>query len=93
MQNTTQLSPLKIWLMAARLRTLGAALAPVVIGTAMAVHDGHLQIWAALAALLGATLIQIGTNFANDYFDFQKGRPVSPRPGWSHRPRFAMLFY
>lgn len=67
--------------MAARLRTLGAALAPVVIGTAMAFHDGHLHVWAALAALLGATLIQIGTNFANDYFDFLKGTDNAKRLG------------
>lgn len=75
------LSPLKIWVMAARPRTLGAALAPVLIGTALAFGDGYRAWLAALAAALGATLIQIGTNFANDYFDFLKGTDHAGRLG------------
>lgn len=74
-------SRLKIWLQAARLRTLGAALAPVLIGTALAFGDGFRAWPAALAAALGATLIQIGTNFANDYFDFLKGADTAERIG------------
>lgn len=67
--------------MAARPRTLGAALAPVLIGTALAFGDGFRAWLAALAAALGATLIQIGTNFANDYFDFLKGTDHAGRLG------------
>jgi 1,4-dihydroxy-2-naphthoate polyprenyltransferase len=65
--------PLTIWLMAARPRTLTAAIVPVWIGTAVAIRDGALAPLPALAALLGAILIQIGTNLANDYFDAAKG--------------------
>lgn len=58
-----------------------ASVAPVVIGSAMAFESGGLHIMAALAALLGAVLIQIGTNFANDYFDFHKGADSADRLG------------
>ena len=68
-----------VWLLAVRPKTLGAAVAPILIGTAMAyaVDKGHAV--AALAALLGALLIQIGTNFSNDYFDFVKGADTEER--------------
>jgi 1,4-dihydroxy-2-naphthoate octaprenyltransferase len=72
---------LATWLSASRPRTLPAAIAPVVIGTAMALADGGLHWGAALAALLGALLIQIGTNLANDYFDFVKGADTAARKG------------
>jgi len=63
----------RVWLAAARPRTLPAALAPVVMGTALAAADGVLHLGAAGLALAGAVAIQIGTNYANDYFDFRKG--------------------
>ena len=63
----------KIWLLAIRPKTLWAAIAPVIIGTAMAFEAGSFQLLAFLAALFGGTMIQIGTNLANDYFDFKKG--------------------
>ncbi len=63
----------KIWLLAIRPKTLWAAVAPVIIGTAMAYEAGSFQLLAFLAALFGGTMIQIGTNLANDYFDFKKG--------------------
>lgn len=66
-------SPLAIWLYAARVRTLPASVAPVVMGIALAAGDGTAHAASALAALLGALLIQIGTNFANDYSDFANG--------------------
>lgn len=72
---------LKHWLMAARPRTLGAAVAPVIMGTAMAFGDGHRAWLAATAALLCALLLQIGANFANDYFDFKKGSDTPERLG------------
>lgn len=72
---------LKIWWMAARPKTLPAAAAPVVIGTAMAYADGGFHAPSALCALTGAVLIQIGTNFANDYFDHTKGTDTVDRLG------------
>jgi len=61
------------WILAARPRTLVAAVVPVAVGTALAARAGKAQALPALAALLGAVLIQIGTNFVNDYYDFKKG--------------------
>ncbi|MFH1374483.1 MAG: 1,4-dihydroxy-2-naphthoate polyprenyltransferase [bacterium] len=72
---------LTIWIMAARPKTLPAAAAPVLIGTAMAFESGGAHWPAALVALLGALLIQIGTNLANDYFDFRKGVDQHDRLG------------
>ncbi|MBU8933622.1 MAG: 1,4-dihydroxy-2-naphthoate polyprenyltransferase [candidate division Zixibacteria bacterium] len=69
------------WIMASRPKTLPAAAAPVVIGTAMAVDVGGFHLISCLAALVGALLIQIGTNFANDYYDFKKGADEGERLG------------
>lgn len=66
-------SPLALWIYAARVRTLPASVAPVLIGIAIAAGDGAAHAPSALAALLGALLIQIGTNFANDHADFARG--------------------
>ncbi|MCC5862885.1 MAG: 1,4-dihydroxy-2-naphthoate polyprenyltransferase [Gammaproteobacteria bacterium] len=74
-------SPVVLWLLAARPKTLPAALAPVLIGTVMAASAGLAHWPAAVAALLGALLIQVGTNFANDYFDFLKGADTAARVG------------
>jgi 1,4-dihydroxy-2-naphthoate octaprenyltransferase len=74
-------SKLKIWMLAARPKTLWAAIAPVIIGTAMAYESGSPHWMSALAALLGAIFIQIGTNFANDYFDHLKGVDQGERLG------------
>jgi 1,4-dihydroxy-2-naphthoate octaprenyltransferase len=70
-----------IWFLAARPRTLPAAAAPVILGTAMAWADGVFHFPAALAALLGALLIQIGSNYANDYYDCLKGADQGERLG------------
>lgn len=72
---------LAIWWPALRPRTLPAAAAPVVMGAAIAYGDGLFHLPAAVAALAGALLIQIGTNFANDYFDFVKGADTETRLG------------
>ncbi|MEJ2541866.1 MAG: 1,4-dihydroxy-2-naphthoate octaprenyltransferase, partial [Gemmatimonadota bacterium] len=69
------------WLLAIRPRTLPAAAAPVILGTAIAHHVGGLAWLPALAALAGALLIQIATNLANDYFDFVKGADTEDRVG------------
>jgi len=70
---STDYSKSKIWLLAIRPKTLWAAIAPVIIGTAMAIESGNFDLLAFAAALFGGTMIQIGTNLANDYFDFKKG--------------------
>ena len=62
-----------VWLMAARPRTLSAAVSPVLVGTAIAHRMGAMRPLAALLALFAALLIQVGTNFANDYSDFKHG--------------------
>jgi len=62
-----------VWLMAARPRTLTAAVSPVLVGTAIAHRVGGLRPAAALLALLASLLIQVATNFANDYSDFRHG--------------------
>ena len=73
---------LKVWMLAARPKTLPAAVAPVIIGSAVAFHDLARVHWLSFGcALLGAILIQIGTNFANDYFDFVKGTDTAERIG------------
>jgi 1,4-dihydroxy-2-naphthoate polyprenyltransferase len=66
------------WIVASRVRTLPAAIAPVILGCAIC-QKPHLL--AAISALIGAVLIQIGTNFANDYFDFIKGTDNEDRVG------------
>lgn len=80
-----------IWISAARLRTLPAALAPVLIGTALAIADDAFHAGAALAALLGALLIQIGTNYANDYFDFVNGADTDARVGPSRATQAGLV--
>jgi 1,4-dihydroxy-2-naphthoate octaprenyltransferase len=74
---------MRIWLMAARPRTLPAAVAPVLVGTAAAVERvGELpRVGGFLAALAGSILIQIGTNLANDYSDAKRGADSADRLG------------
>ncbi|MBN1218592.1 MAG: 1,4-dihydroxy-2-naphthoate polyprenyltransferase [Anaerolineae bacterium] len=74
-------SKFQIWLLAARPKTLPAAAAPVVVGTAVAINERVFSLWPALAALLGALFIQIGTNLANDVFDYKKGADTTARLG------------
>ncbi len=69
------------WLLAARPATLTASLAPVAVGTAVAAAEGAARAIPALAALAAALLIQIGTNFANDAFDFERGADSDERTG------------
>jgi 1,4-dihydroxy-2-naphthoate octaprenyltransferase len=64
---------LGVWLMAARPRTLSAAVSPVLVGTAAAHHAGGMRPLPALLALFSALFIQVGTNLANDYSDFRHG--------------------
>ncbi|GIV67771.1 1,4-dihydroxy-2-naphthoate polyprenyltransferase [Caldilinea sp.] len=69
------------WILAARPKTLPAALSPVIVGTAFAFADGGFAWLPALAAALGALLLQILSNFANDYSDFFRGADTPERLG------------
>ncbi len=75
------LSRRRAWLMASRPRTLPASVAPVIVGTALASHDGAFSPLAALAAFVAALLIQIGSNFANDLGDYLRGTDRLDRVG------------
>ncbi len=76
-----QLSFWQKWYLAARPKTLWAAVGPVIMGTALAYADGGFHWPSALSALLIGLLIQIGANFANDYFDFVNGTDTHDRLG------------
>ena len=67
--------------MAIRPKTLPAAVSPVVVATALAAADDRLALGPALAALVAALLLQIGSNLANDYFDHVKGADGADRLG------------
>jgi len=71
----------RVWLMAARIPTLPAAVTPVVVGSAAAWAHGRFIPAAFFAALISSVLIQVGTNFANDLFDFKKGADTEERTG------------
>ena len=71
----------KIWLMASRVRTLPAAVAPVLVGTALAATSGTFRVGVFVAALLGALFIQVGTNLSNDYSDARRGADTEDRLG------------
>src|ERR1700742_225694 len=72
---------MRIWLMAARPRTLPAAVAPVLVGTALAMTETDLRVGGFVAALLGAVFIQVGTNLSNDYSDARRGADTEERLG------------
>ena len=67
--------------MAARPRTLPAAVAPVLVGTALAATEGTFKVLTFLAALIGALFIQVGTNLSNDYSDARRGADTEDRLG------------
>ncbi len=78
----TTVQKIGIWVRAGRPQTLPAAFVPVLIGASLAKNNGELNWTVSLIALLCAFLIQIGTNFANDYFDHQKGADTGERIGF-----------
>jgi len=82
-RRSSQSRPLRwrTWVAAIRPRTLFAAIAPVVVGSALAWHDGGFNAAAAVLCLAFALLIQIGTNLANDYYDFMRGADNAARVG------------
>jgi 1,4-dihydroxy-2-naphthoate polyprenyltransferase len=74
-------SGMRIWLMAARVRTLPASVAPVLVGTALAGYLGVFHPLRFVAALIGAMFIQVGTNLSNDYSDARRGADTEDRLG------------
>ncbi|PSP86539.1 1,4-dihydroxy-2-naphthoate polyprenyltransferase [Halobacteriales archaeon QS_1_68_17] len=87
----SEVSRTRAWLMAARPQTLPAGASPVVVGTGLALHDGVFAPAAALAALVGALLIQIGTNFANDYYDAVRGADTADREGFERVTQSGLI--
>jgi 1,4-dihydroxy-2-naphthoate octaprenyltransferase len=82
---------LRAWVLASRPQTLTAAVVPVVVGTAVAYASGSVRQGPALAALAGAILIQIATNFANDVFDAEKGADTADRLGPTRAVQAGLL--
>ena len=76
-----QLSKTEVWILASRPKTLLAAFVPVIVGSAIAVNDGFFRADAALVALICAVLIQMGTNFVNDLYDYLQGSDNDERIG------------
>lgn len=74
-------SSLRAWAVASRPRTLVAGFVPVAVGSTLAWHDGYFKWSLAGATLIGALLIQVGTNLANDFFDFKRGADTAERLG------------
>ena len=75
------LNRFRVWVWAARPKTLGAAVAPVVVGSAMAWRAGAAHPLSAGLALLSAILIQVGVNYHNDYADYLQGADTDDRVG------------
>lgn len=82
---------LRAWVLASRPATLTAAVVPVVVGTAVSHALGDFKKGPAVAALLGAILIQIATNFANDVFDHEKGADTEERLGPTRAVQAGLL--
>ena len=72
---------LRLWVVAARPRTLPAAVSPVAVGTALAGSEGTFRALPFFAALIGSVFIQIGTNLSNDYSDARRGADSEDRLG------------
>ena len=87
----TELSRRQAWVAAARPQTLPAAAAPVIVGVGLAVHDGVAAVAPAVAAFVGAALIQIGTNFANDYYDAIQGADTDDREGFTRVTQAGLI--
>ncbi len=80
------ISKIESWILASRPKTLPAAIAPVLVGTAVAIKDNKFSLIAFLIALICSVLIQVGTNFVNDLYDFLAGSDRDDRLG----PRRAL---
>jgi 1,4-dihydroxy-2-naphthoate octaprenyltransferase len=78
---TIEKNSLKAWILASRPKTLAAGSVPVIVATALAAHDGMLNIIPAILCLFFALLAQVASNFSNDYFDFKKKTDNEDRLG------------
>ena len=72
---------LKIWILAARPKTLAAGVSPVLVASGLAIRDGVFRWQYAAVCLSIAVLFQVASNFANDYFDYKKGIDTPDRVG------------
>jgi len=81
MLTATRPSSARAWYLAVRPKTLPAAVAPVVVGIAVAIAEEGFAPLAAVAACVVALLLQIGANLANDVFDFRRGADTAARLG------------
>ncbi|MFT3770860.1 MAG: 1,4-dihydroxy-2-naphthoate polyprenyltransferase [Minicystis sp.] len=88
---TVQAGSARAWLLASRPATLTAALVPVMVGTAVAHVTGGVRVGPALAALFGAFMLQITSNFANDVFDHEKGADTHERLGPTRAVQSGLL--
>jgi 1,4-dihydroxy-2-naphthoate polyprenyltransferase len=82
---------LRAWVLACRPATLSAAAVPVLVGSAVAHRSGAFHWGPALAALIGALLLQIGANLANDVFDYEKGADTEERLGPTRTVQAGLL--
>ncbi len=81
----------RAWLLAMRPATLTAAAAPVLVGTAIAAHQGQVFVGPFVGTLLGAFLLQIASNFANDVYDFERGTDTHERLGPTRAVQAGLL--
>jgi 1,4-dihydroxy-2-naphthoate octaprenyltransferase len=79
--STESVSKLQSWLLASRPKTLLAAVVPVMVGSALAISMKKFYLTYSIVALLCSILIQIGTNFTNDLYDYLKGSDTIKRKG------------
>lgn len=84
-------SKFQVWLRAARPQTLPAGAVPVIVGAALAWNHQQFRWDTTLIALLCALLIQIGTNFSNDYYDFIKGSDRDDRIGFERATALGLV--
>jgi 1,4-dihydroxy-2-naphthoate octaprenyltransferase len=79
--NSVSISKFQSWIIASRPKTLLAAFVPVMVGSALAINFGQLKPLVSLVALICSILIQAGTNFTNDLYDYLKGADTENRKG------------
>lgn len=91
MRSNSESNKVGIWVRAARPQTLPAAIIPVMVGAGLAVRSELFSWPATLVALTCALLIQIGTNFANDYYDFIKGADTPHRVGFQRATSSGLI--
>lgn len=84
-------SNFQVWLRAARPQTLTASVVPILVGASVAWSDQLFRWDTSLVALFCAFAIQIGTNFANDYYDFVKGADTPDRIGFERATSAGLI--